>query len=258
MASEADLQHLEILDKADAVLSALEQGELTAGEISERISEPISTTYRLIRTLLEFDWLMRGSSRGLYRIGLQALAAGSAFVDSLDIRGLLSPLLLDLRDKTMLTSYLCLPSGTHGVCIERHAGHGVRLLALAVGGSMPLSNGGGPAAILAAMPRHDAHEICNQLGIHGARLVALEERLSGYHERGYVISDGDATRGVASFGAPVFDHVGRVVAGVSAGGLRDDVIGSTTLAELIVETARHGSELLGWRGNRGEANQASR
>lgn len=253
MAPDADLQHLEVLDKANAILTALEHGERSANEVSEQINEPISTTYRLIRTLLSLDWISHGSARGLYRVGLQAMAAGSAFVDTLDVRELLSPLLLHIRDTTLLTSYLCLPSGTHGVCIERHAGHGVRLLALTVGGSMPMSSGSGPAAMLAAMPPQDADEIMDQLGVRGDQRTTLKQRLAGYHERGYIVSDGDATRGVASFGAPIFDHEGRVAGSVSAGGLRDSVIGNARLADLIIETSRYGSELLGWKGTDGQA-----
>jgi DNA-binding IclR family transcriptional regulator len=251
MASDPQLQHLEILDKADAVLTALESGERTASELAELTGEPISTTYRLIRTLLELEWVMPGSTRGNYRLGLQSLTAGSAFIDSLDIRALLSPLLLEIRNATMLTSYLCLPSGTDAVCIERHAGHGVRLLDLVVGGSLPLSAGGAPTAILAGMSEHDAAVVIDQLGVRGAELDVLQTRLDHYREHGYVVSDGDVTRGVASFGAPVFDHLGRVAASVSCGGLRDDVIGNDALATLVIDAARQGSALLGGKGTHG-------
>jgi DNA-binding IclR family transcriptional regulator len=201
--------------------------------------------------MLQLDWVMHGSSRGLYRLGLRALAAGSAFIDSLDIRALISPLLVEIRDRTMLTSHLCLPSGTTAVCIERHAGHGVRLLDLVVGGSLPLSVGAAPTAILAGMPQKDADAMIARLGLNASARSTLKQRLAHYASEGYVLSDGDVTRGVASVGAPVFDHLGRVAAAISCGGLRDQVIENDELVELVTSRAHEASTLLGWEAHRG-------
>jgi DNA-binding IclR family transcriptional regulator len=49
----------------------------------------------------------------------------------------------------------------------------------------------------------------------------LFEELRATRERGYAISDEDVTRGVAAFGAPIFDHTGAVRASISVGGIRE-------------------------------------
>ncbi|SJM55492.1 IclR family transcriptional regulator [Gulosibacter sp. 10] len=246
MATPDPRQRLEILDKANAVVTALEGGELTASEIAERLDEPVSSVYRLIRTLLQLDWVMHGSTRGAYRLGLRMLAAGSAFFDTLDMRALFSPILMGMRDRTMLTVYLCLPSGLNATCIERLAGHGVRSLDMTLGSSMPLVSGGAPVAILAAMPDRETSEVLRRLDPPPEHRRLVESKIAAYRERGFVTTDGDVTRGVGGVAVPIFDHHGRVVAGLSVGGLRDDVIGREDLVEMVIGAGRECSELLGW------------
>ena len=114
-----------------------------------------------------------------------------------------------------------------------------------------MSVGGAPTAMLAGMTEQDAALVIKQLDVTGDERNELHARLNHFREHGYVVSDGDVTRGVASLGAPVFDHLGRVAASVSGGGLRDDVIGNEELAKLVTDAARRGSALLGWEGNHG-------
>jgi DNA-binding IclR family transcriptional regulator len=50
---------------------------------------------------------------------------------------------------------------------------------------------------------------------------ALLDELRATRERGYAVSDEDVTRGIAAFGAPIFDHTGAVRASLSVGGIRE-------------------------------------
>ncbi|KAB1640992.1 IclR family transcriptional regulator [Gulosibacter chungangensis] len=242
-------QRLEILDKANALITELEGGELTAAELAGRLDEPVSSIYRLIRTLLRLDWVMHGSVRGTYRLGLRMLAAGSAFFDTLDMRALFSPILMNMRDRTMLTVYLCLPHGLIATCVERLAGRGVRSLDMTLGSTMPLTDGGAPVAILAAMKEREAAEVIRQLEPTPAQLHLLEEKIAGFRKSGFVVTDGDVTRGVAGIATPIFDHHDRVVAGLSVGGLRHDVIGREDLVQMLLTAGQECSKLLGWNSN---------
>lgn len=250
--SETKEQRLDILDKADAVVRALEGGELTAGEISETTGEPISSTYRLISNMLAIDWIMPGTSRGRYRLGLQMLASGTAFIDSADICELLKPSLIELRDTTMLTVYLCVPAGNHAVCVERLPGHGVRSLDLVLGGRLPLTVGGAPTAILATLPSDDASAVMKTLEAKDAEKRSATKNIEYYAANGFTVSDGDVTRGVAAIGVPVFDHSGNAVAAISIGGLRDDVVDNPDLTAKLVRIGHLGSQLLGWEEPNGQ------
>src|SRR6476661_6455969 len=85
--AERESSGLDLVTKVGAVLDALEErGELTAAELSAATGEPLSSIYRLVRSLTGMGWLDRGVRRGGYRLGLHFLTVGSALEDAIDIR----------------------------------------------------------------------------------------------------------------------------------------------------------------------------
>ena len=67
---------------------------------------------------------------------------------------------------------------------------------------------------------------------------------------GYAISDEDVTVGIASVGAPIFEHTGQVGAAVSIGGLRSAVLGGGTgeqAVQLVTEGAAEISRRMGYQ-----------
>jgi DNA-binding IclR family transcriptional regulator len=151
------------------------------------------------------------------------------------------------------TTFLCVRRGYEAVCIERIDGSRVNLLALALGGSLPLHAGAVTRAILAFEPREFWDEYVEHHGVAGftpktpASREALFAELEATLERGYAISDEDVTPGIAAMGAPIFDHTGRVRAGLSLGGMRDTLFGHESRAlEMLLEGAREISRALGY------------
>src|SRR3954454_11493283 len=69
---------LDLVTKVGAVLDALERaGELKATEMAGVTGEPLSSIYRLLRSLNGIGWLDKGVGRGSYRLGLMFLMIGS-------------------------------------------------------------------------------------------------------------------------------------------------------------------------------------
>jgi IclR family acetate operon transcriptional repressor len=70
-------------------------------------------------------------------------------------------------------------------------------------------------------------------------------------ELGYSVSDRDVVPGIASIGAAISDHAGRVCAALSMGGLREQVLGEDLASnvELIVTGAAEISNALGAPGD---------
>jgi DNA-binding IclR family transcriptional regulator len=155
------------------------------------------------------------------------------------------------------TIFLCVRRGDDAVCIERIDGTRVNLLALSLGGSLPLHVGGAPRTLLAFEPpdQWDAyleHREPEALTPKTpATRKALIEELRATRERGYAISDEDVTPGVAAVGAPILDHTGAVRAALSIGGMRDAVLGPSSRAvELVCDGAAEISRALGHDGTR--------
>lgn len=218
---------VEILSKAAAVIFVLESdGELTAQGIAERVDEPTSSTYRLLTQLSALGWVERGTRRGLFRLGVFFMRIGGFIEDRIDIRQAASPAMHRLLEETGATSFLCVRRSDRAVCIERFERGEVRSLAMRIGDSLPLHSGAAPLALLAHLPRGDQDHYLGRLAAEEGPQVARRvlQDIAHVMERGYSISDGDVTPGIAAIGAPVYNHRGELEASVSISGLRHRVL----------------------------------
>lgn len=245
---------LEILDKADAVLRVLaSRGEVSAAAISELVGEPTSSTYRLLTNLVALDFVEPGSRRGLFRLAVDVLRVGNLVEDRLDVRDAAGPHLRQLLARTGATSFLCIRADDRAVCVERFEGRDVRSLALALGQSLPLHHGAAPRAILSFLPSSERSALVEHLLAtdprHPSR-TEIEDMIASTRARGYAISDGDVTPGIAALGAPIFNHRGEVAAALSISGLRAQVLdASPDPSSLVLAAASAASAALGYPGD---------
>jgi len=253
---ERDSSGLELISKAGAVLDILEeQGEASATDLAAELREPVSSIYRLLQSLTTTGWVDRGSRRGVYRLGLTLMTIGGLVEDHVDIREASLPALRELIGATGFTSFLCVRRGLRAVCLERIEGSAVQSLAMLLGGSLPLYAGAAPRALLAFLPKGEQAAIVKDIGPQSSAdppRPADEQiwaDLARIREAGYSVSDADVTPGVASLGAPVFNHRGEVQGALSISGLRGQVLRQSTLTnttELLLRAARSASAALGW------------
>jgi DNA-binding IclR family transcriptional regulator len=251
-----DRRPVAVLTKAMALLEQLAaEGDATPARLAELLGEPRSSVYRLLASLRELDYVEPGGRRGTYRLSLKVFALGSAVVSRYDVREAAHPVLEHLHDATGETIFLCVRRGHQAVCIDRIAGSRVALLELRLGGSMPLHLGAAPRAILAFEPE-DAWEDYLAHAILGPGTdaaphdpAAVRAELRATRARGYALSDEDVTPGIASIGAPIFDHTGRVRASLSIGGIRQLILApGKNLVTQITGAANEVSRALGHPG----------
>jgi|1185.fasta_scaffold55402_2 DNA-binding IclR family transcriptional regulator len=253
---ERDSGGLELISKAGAVLDILEQHkEASAADLAAALGEPLSSVYRLLQSLTATGWVDRGSRRGAYRLGLSLMTIGGLVEDHLDIRDASLPSLRELVDATKATSFLCVRRGARAVCLERIEGYAVQSLAMLLGGSLPLYAGAAPRALLAFLPVAEQSAILKDTS---QQLLDDPPRpddkdiiadIARIRAAGYSVSDGDVTPGIASLGAPVFNHRGEVQGALSLSGLRGQVLnpaGVDDTIELLRLAAGKASAALGW------------
>lgn len=255
MERDRDASGLELISKAGAVLSVLEsEGPTSAADLAAGLNEPLSSVYRLMQSLTALEWVERSAKRGPYRLGLAWMTIGGLLEDQLDIREACLPALRHLASATGATSFLCVRRGSRAVCLERIEGLAVQSLAMQLGSSLPLHSGAAPRALLAFLSRAEQDDALADLVAYPddpARpaAAAIEADIADVHARRCAVSDGDVTPGVASLGAPVFNHRGEVEGSISISGLRDQVLGPERKAEnvhLLMEAAAASSAALGW------------
>ena len=258
MAVERDSNGLELIRKAEAVMDILEQqGEASAADLARALGEPLSSIYRLLQSLTATGWVDRSSRRGAYRLGLSLITIGGLVEDHLDIREASLPSLRQLVEATGVTSFLCVRRGPRAVCLERIEGYAVQSLAMQLGGSLPLYAGAAPRALFAFLPAAERSAILKdtsqQMRDDPPRPddQSIEADLARIRAAGYSESDGDVTPGIASLGAPVFNHRGEVQGALSLSGLRGQVLNASVdeTVELLRRAAGRASAALGWEGS---------
>lgn len=248
---------VKVLAKAARLLALVaDHPGSSAPALAQLMGEPRPTVYRLLQDLATLDYLEEGSTPGTYRLGLELFRLGSLVALGFDVREKAEPVMDRIHKALEETVYLIIRRHFEGVCIDRVEGVHIRSMALQLGGSLPLHQGAGPRVLLAYQPREFWEDYFAAVKLEPltprtpttkAGIVALLEEV---RQRGYAISDEDVTVGIASLGAPIFDHTGSVQAALSIGGLRTTVLGDGSAEraiELVTEGAAEISRRLGYR-----------
>lgn len=110
------VRQVEAVQRAIAVLDVLGEagGELGTNEIARRTGINVSSVSRLLATLAEGGLAQHIPATGRYRLGIRILQLARTVRESLDIRDIARPYLVELSELTGETATLSLP-GQHEV-----------------------------------------------------------------------------------------------------------------------------------------------
>lgn len=195
-----------MLDKALAVLGAVEAGADTLAALTEHTGLSRATTHRLA-VALEVHRLLSRDRSGRWRLGQrlgELVGAGSGDV----LLDLAQPVLDRLRDATGESAQLYRRQGSSRLCVaaaERRSG---LRDTVPVGTLLPLTAGSAAQVLLAFSP--DDPLVAG--AAFGPRVLAEVRR------RGWAHSVAEREQGVASVSAPVPGHGCSVIAAVSVSG----------------------------------------
>lgn len=198
-----------VLDKALAILAALEAGPRSLSELVAATGIARPTAHRLA-VALEFHRLVSRDFSGRFILGARsselATAAGE---DRLLI--LAAPALISLRDATGESAQLYRRQGDSRICVataERLSG---LRDSVPVGTTLSMQAGSGAQILMAWEEPDKLHR-----GLVGAKFNAVN--LAAVRRRGWAQSVGEREAGVASVSAPVRGPNNKVIAAVSISG----------------------------------------
>ncbi|RBM23341.1 IclR family transcriptional regulator [Streptomyces sp. PT12] len=238
-------------DKTLDVLEALAEHDSIAG-LSRATRLPKPTVHRILRTLVERGFA-RQTSHGSYAGGPRILTLIGRHQRAADLSGQVRPALDELRKRTSWTVHFALLSGHEAVYAAKLEGDRPYHLASRVGMSLPLHSTSVGKAILASLPEETARALLARAGTP-ARTArthtdpeALLAELDAVRRRGWAEDHEENEDGVIAVGAPVFDHGGQVIGGISAAALSHpaDTSAMAACGEAVAESARHISLTLG-------------
>ncbi|NBD24764.1 IclR family transcriptional regulator [Paenibacillus glycinis] len=184
---------------------------------------PKSSVHRMIGSLTDMGLLHRDQD-GLYSLGLLFLQFGNLVAERLDIRHVAAPEMQRLRDDIGEAVHLAVRDGDSSMYVEKlDTDHPVRLYTK-IGRRAPLYAGASSRILLAFMPKEEQDRYLDEIEpepIGIGTIVSkplLREALARSQASGYSFSRSELENYTAELSAPVFDHTGTMVAGLSIAG----------------------------------------
>lgn len=244
---------LRSVERAVEVLNILagHPSGLSLTDLARTSGVPMTTLHRLLGVLRTAS-LVAETASGLYVVGSGAVVLGRAFLDGLDLREVARPEMSRLVAQTSETCHLGILASVHIVYIEKiDSPHPVRMYSR-VGGTNPAVTTAIGRAILAHSPASVVDEVVDgsrRLFGDGVRAEDVHAVLDQVRRDGYSTDLQDNELGICCVGAPVLDHSGRVVAGISLStpATRFDRERLAETGQMVRDTAVRISTGLGWR-----------
>ena len=220
----------------------LSTGPMTALEIAKRTGLDRTVVHRQLRTLAQHG--MTVDDGGTFRLGPTSVLLAHRYVDSLLVRRLALPYLLELQGDTVgdrpWTATLSIPVGDVSTVIERIWTRSVPLgMVLDIGDTFPIDLGASGRCILAYYEPERVRQLLGEDRYEIVAPVLDRAREAG----GVALSRGEARPGVYAVAAAVLSRRGLPVASISVSGL--DL--GTELADdsLLADALRRAAHAIG-------------
>lgn len=233
----------------------IDHASLSLNEMVEHSGIPKTSIHRMVGSLEGMGFLQKAED-GKYSLGLLFLQFGQLVTERLDIRQLALPVMTELRDQVEEAVNLIIRDGKEAMYIEKlDTLHPVRLYTK-IGRRSPLYAGACSRIILSHLGEREREQYLEEIepAPIGHGTITDKERLRNSIEEarhnGYTISYSELENDTCAIAAPIFDHNGRLFAGISIAG-PEARFGEERLPELISQlkgAAKRISTSLGWRG----------
>jgi len=242
-----------VLKAAELLQLFLSHPTLTLPQVVKLTGQPKTSAHRMLCSLEETGFVRRTADH-TYELGFVFLQFGHAVSERLDIRKISLPVMQRLRQEIGEAVNLIVRDGNEAIYVEKvDTTEPVRVFT-AIGRRAPLYGGACPRILLSYMPEIEREmyfknvkleQIANNTitDIQQLRKIITEAR-----ENGYTISHSELYNYTSAVGAPIFNHSGNVVAGLSIVG-PENRYGEENLPfyiEKTVAAAQEISERLGW------------
>jgi IclR family acetate operon transcriptional repressor len=255
---------MSIMERCVAVLDALAEAPngLTQAQLGSELQLAKPTVSRLVQTMCELDLLRRDELRKIYVLGPAIIRWGMAAVNGLELRAVAHPHLEVLRETTGETVHLAVLDASSVVYLDRlESPHAIRM-ASRLGSTMPAHSTAMGKCLMAFLPADQQQTIvAGPLAARTSRTITeppvLQRELDRVRDQGFAVESGENEEGVGCAAAPLFDHVGQVVAAISVSSPEFRLAAPDQHARAVVTTANAISAILGYRAAAGASSRTS-
>ncbi|MCK8514760.1 IclR family transcriptional regulator [Methylonatrum kenyense] len=234
------------------LLAKHEQGALLT-DLAKELTLPASTAHRLLATLQQAGFAELDEDTGLWRVGVETVPVGSAYLRGRDLVSLARPLMRQLTDASGETSNLAIRRKAFAVYLSQVESRAMVRAFSRIGDRVPLTCSGVGLALLSRASESELDALIAEAGLPVKTEKSIRSRyqldraLIEARHNGYVIDDEAQVPGMRCVAAPFFDTWGEVAAAISISGPSSRLTAERLpeLGRLVADTAARITERLG-------------
>ncbi|WP_456281518.1 IclR family transcriptional regulator [Cupriavidus sp. JZ107] len=221
-------------DRLLQILIALGHADeaVSAKELSLHLQQPLSSTYRHLKTLLRWG-LAEDNGQGRYLPGPACLQLAKKFDREAVLIALSKSELKRLADLSQESVGLMVPSNGQVICVELIDSPQPLRCCYQKGLAQPLLVGASARVLLAHMEESRSREILERHGVDGVGLAVYLQSFEAIREQGYAVSLSEIDEGIWGVSAPLLDS-------------RDRLHGAISLMAPVSRAQQNGERLTRW------------
>lgn len=232
----------------------IEHEKLTFQEIVNLSGIPKTSVYRMLKSLEEMTFLEKGDDN-YYRLGLTLLKFGTLVSERLDLRQIAYPIMKELHDEIEEAVQLIILQKDEAMYIEKIDRKQKVRLYTGVGRKAPLYAGACSRVLLSFMDDQSIKDYIQNTTLqqHAKGTITdkrkLYQTIDEARKNGYTLSYAELQDHSAAIAAPIFDHMGKVIAGLSIAGIEMNYQGENIsfFAKKVINKANEISKRLGYK-----------
>jgi DNA-binding IclR family transcriptional regulator len=258
MSTKEDQYRLKVLSRAIQVLFAFtrQESSMTLEELSRKVDINKASLLRILRSFELERVILR--SEDIYRLGPRVMDLANLFLSTLSVHDRALPFMKGLGKDTRQTISLAILEGFEVVYIAIEQAQREVGIQGEIGGRHPANATALGKVLLANLPEEALSEVLQNADLKRLThrtltdVEQLRAHLTIVREQGYAYDDEERGIGIRCVAAPIYDHTGSTVAGISIAGpifhMTDELL--VSYRKSLVKTAAKLSEELGYTSKR--------
>jgi DNA-binding IclR family transcriptional regulator len=243
--------------RALTLLDALgdSRGEVGVADLSKQVGFHVSTTHRLLATLIAQGYARQNPETGRYALGAKAFHLAESYLGQLDLRRAVRPTLERLSHETGETANLVILEGGEALYLDKvESPQSLRIFSR-IGRRAPLHCTAAGKVLLASHSRQKVDALLGQGPLEALTRSTITSRnqlrreLEKISEQGFAVDIEECEAGASCIAAPVKNAQGETVAalGISGPSVRMNAQHIQELVPRVVREARYAADQLGFR-----------
>ena len=197
---------------------------ISLAELSKHVGLHNSTTFHLVKTMVQLGYVSQLADSRKYRIGRRTFTLAAGALDEIELVSVATPVLEKLTGETGEYSHFAIRSGEQIVVVAKTAGTGIFQMVDRTGAVRPAHATALGKVLLAALSPAQLErylETC-ELRPYTAKTIvereALLREIDEVRRKGIAFDDGEFDSEARCVAVPVYDFTGRVAGAIGISG----------------------------------------